>query len=82
MINCFILVNSEIEKTGDFYSAIGNIVEAENNKMSSAIDRTVLAQSRLKASIENNEAEMGKKLLPIYDKILSASNSILNDPAL
>jgi len=74
-----VALNKEIEKTGDFYAAIGNIVTQENEKMSGSINTATEAFQRLNATIENNKAALGEKLLPVWGNFLGITNELLSD---
>lgn len=74
-----VTLNKEIEKTGDFYTAIGNIVSQENIKMAGGIDTSTEAFQRLNAQIENSKANIGEKLLPVWGNLLSITSSLLDD---
>lgn len=72
-------LNKEVEKTGDFYTAIGNIVERENIKMAGMIDGTVTAQQRLNTQLENTKTQLGKNVLPYWGSFLGILNQIVSN---
>lgn len=72
-------LNKEVEKTGDFYTAIGNIVERENIKMAGMIDETVSAQQRLNTQLENTKTQLGKNVLPYWGSFLGILNQIVSN---
>jgi len=72
-------LNKEVEKTGDFYTAIGNIVERENIKMAGMIDETVSAQQRLNTQLENTKTQLGKNVLPYWGSFLGMLNQIVSN---
>jgi len=74
-----VTLNKEIEKTGDFYTAIGNIVSEENIKMAGGIDTATEAFQRLNAQIENSKANIGEKLIPVWGNFLSITSALLDD---
>lgn len=72
-------LNKEVEKTGDFYKAIGNIVERENEKMAGAIDTTTEKLNQLNVKIENHKLEIGNKLIPVYERLLELTGLLLDN---
>lgn len=72
-------LNKEVEKTGDFYTAIGNIVERENEKMAGAIGTTTEKLNQLNVKIENHKLEIGNKLIPVYERLLELTGLLLDN---
>jgi hypothetical protein len=52
-------LNKEIEKTGDFFSSVGTIVDAELKKMGEATDNNLTRTQKLSASFENLKVALG-----------------------
>jgi hypothetical protein len=53
-------LNAEIEKTGDFFGAVGTIVDKELTKMGSTLETNVTKTARLSASWENFKVSIGQ----------------------
>lgn len=64
-------LQTEFAKTGDFGKATANIIEREMQKAGGVIDTTADKVAQLNARLENQKAEIGKQLLPIWSGLLT-----------
>ena len=64
-------VQEEFQKTGDFAKAVGNIIDESMGQAGETILTTAERQAQLRAEIENTKVEIGEKLLPVVDTLLS-----------
>lgn len=74
-------LQSEFAKTGDFGKATANIIEREMKKMGDVVETSATKVAQLTAQIENQKAELGKQLLPVWNgflKVLGGGMSFLS----
>lgn len=64
-----IALNEELKKTGDFATAVGNIIQTEFKTMASDIDTSAEASARLSATWDNFLANMGSGLTPAINGV-------------
>jgi len=73
-------LQTEFAKTGDFGKATANIISREMQKMGAVVETTATKMAQLNAQVENQKAEIGKNLLPVWSgflRVLSSGVSFL-----
>ncbi len=71
-------LQSELQKTGDFGLAAGNIIQRELGKAGDVALTTAQRTAQLNAEIENQQKLLGEKLTPAYRLFLANVNSSLD----
>lgn len=74
-------LQNEFAKTGDFGKATANIIEREMKKMGDVVATSATKVAQLNAQIENQKAELGNQLLPVWNgflKVLGGGMSLLS----
>lgn len=71
-------LQNEFAKTGDFGKATANIIEREMKKMGDVVETSATKVAQLNAQIENQKAEIGKQLTPIWGGLLKVLGGGLN----
>ncbi|HOG05935.1 MAG TPA: hypothetical protein PK978_06845 [Paludibacter sp.] len=69
-------LNEEVKKTGDFATAVANIVEQEMGKVGKSVDLATDKVNRKKVAWENLQLELGKRFLWLSEAWSSVSTAI------
>lgn len=69
--------SEEIKKTGDYFTALDNIMTKTLDEAGTSIDSVADKQDRLNASIANSKAAIGNAFLPVIDNILSGITKVI-----
>lgn len=68
---------AEVKKTGDYFTALDNIMTKTLENAGEGFDSVADKQDRLRASIENTKVDIGNKLLPVIDDLLTGINNAI-----
>lgn len=71
-------LQEEIKKTGDFGEAAGNIIQRELGKAGDVALTTAQKTAQLNAQLKNQQAILGKALVPAYIKLLEVGNEVVS----
>lgn len=69
--------SQEVKKTGDYFEALDNIMTDTLKKAGEGFESTADKQDKLRASIENTQAQIGDGLLPVIDDLLTGINNAI-----
>lgn len=70
-------LQDEIQKTGDFGAAAGNIIQRELEKAGDVALTTAQKTAQLNAELENQKAIIGKQLVPVYNEFLNIASGVI-----
>lgn len=68
---------AEVKKTGDYFTALDNIMTKTLDGAGEGFDSVADKQDRLRASIENTKVDIGNKLLPVINDLLVGINNAI-----
>ena len=71
-------VQDEFKKTGDFAEAVGNIINESMGEAGETILTTAERQAQLRTEIENTKVEIGERLLPVINSLLTGLLDVAN----
>lgn len=68
--------SKEVKLTGDYFTALDNIMTEALDNAGEGFESVADQQDRLRANIENTKVEIGNRLLPVIDTLLTKILSI------
>ncbi len=69
----------EVKKTGDYFTALDSVMTKTLENAGEGFDSVADKQDRLRANIENTKVEIGEKLLPVIDSVLTFFNDKITE---